>query len=93
MLRPLCDTLLVPKTPELTASAERFDGDKEKAKQHFESGFRQAFTALNDGLDSRYPLTVYYAFKQEDEQSGEDGEGEDGSSVDLTTGWETLWKR
>jgi putative DNA methylase len=46
-------------------------------------------------MDSRFPLTVYYAFKQEDEQSGSDDannrEGESADNgVDLTTGWETL---
>jgi len=82
-------TLLVPKLPELTASPERFDGDKEKAKEHFESGFRSAFTTLRGQLDARFPLTVYYAFKQDDEDSGETDQ-EDSRGVDLTTGWETL---
>ncbi|MCE9615078.1 MAG: DUF1156 domain-containing protein [Lentisphaerae bacterium] len=86
----LFSTVLVPKMCELTASPERFDGDKDRAKQHFEAGFRSAFTGLRDRLDPRFPLTVYYAFKQEDEEeSGEDMEG-DRNGVDLTTGWETL---
>lgn len=83
-------TVLVPKTPELTAAPERFDGDKEKAKEHFESGFRRTFTHLRERLDPHSPLTVYYAFKQEDEESGGDDEEEGNGSVDLTTGWETL---
>ena len=33
------NTVLVPKMPELTASPERFDNDKEKAKKWFEDGF------------------------------------------------------
>lgn len=91
----LFKTILVPKAPELTAAPERFDGNKEKAKEHFESGFRKVFTTLRGKMDSRFPLTVYYAFKQEDEKAGsdEDDNGdEEGSSngVDLTTGWETL---
>ncbi len=82
-------TMLVPKVQELTASPERFDGDKTRAREHFESGFRKAFTALRDKMDPRFPLTIYYAFKQDDEQSGaNDSEGN--GSVDLTTGWETL---
>jgi putative DNA methylase len=85
----LCNTVLVPKSPELTASPERFGGNKEKAKQHFESGFRRAFTALREKMDPRFPLTVYYAFKQDDEVSGVDEEIEN-VVVDLTTGWETL---
>jgi putative DNA methylase len=90
LFRPLCDTVLVPKMPELTASPERFEGDKEKAKEHFESGFRRTFTQLRERLDPRFPLTVYYAFKQEDEESGGDKGDSTNGSVDLTTGWETL---
>jgi putative DNA methylase len=88
----LFSTVLVPKIPELTASPERFEGDKEKAKTHFESGFRKAFAALLEKIDPRFPLTVYYAFKQADEESGAEQNSEDGSStqIDLTTGWETL---
>jgi putative DNA methylase len=85
----LFTTVLVPKMPELTASPERFGGDKDKAKEHFEMGFRNAFTALRDKMDPRFPLTVYYAFKQDDEES-EDSDDEGNSGVDLTTGWETL---
>ena len=88
--RDLFSTVLVPKIPELTASPELFGGDKDKAKEHFESGFRNALTALRDKMDMRFPLTVYYAFKQDDEESGADEETSEGSSVDLTTGWETL---
>lgn len=81
----LFGTMLAPKVTELTASPERFKGDKQKAKEHFESGFRQAFTVLREKMDSRFPLTVYYAFKQSDEQSGKVN-----NNIDLTTGWETL---
>jgi putative DNA methylase len=86
-------TVLVPKIQELTASPDRFNGDKGKAKEHFESGFRAAFTALRDKMDPHFPLTVYYAFKQTDEASGEDGEeleSKEAPTIDLTTGWETL---
>ncbi len=86
----LFSTLLVPKMPELTAAPERYEGNKNKAKEHFESGFRKAFTSLRDKLDSRFPLTIYYAFKQDDEDSGEIDDLIDEQSVDLTTGWETL---
>jgi putative DNA methylase len=86
----ICSTVLVPKAPELTASPDRFDGDKEKAKEHFETGFRSAFTALREKMDSRFPLTVYYAFRQDDEESGTENDEQSNSGVDLTTGWETL---
>jgi len=90
----LFNTILVPKEPELVAAPERFDGDKEKAKEHFESGFRKAFAALREKMDLRFPLTVYYAFKQEDEEAGNDESEEQQAGsrngVDRTTGWETL---
>jgi putative DNA methylase len=85
----LFSTLVVPKLAELTASPERFDGNKERAKEHFESGFRDAFTSLRERMDVRFPLTVYYAFRQEDEESSA-SEDESTTTVDLTTGWETL---
>lgn len=81
----LFGTMMVPKMKELTASPQRFEGDKHKAKEHFEKGFRQTFTELGKKIDAHYPLTVYYAFRQDDEKSGQQNGG-----VDLTTGWETL---
>lgn len=90
----LFNTIVVPKAPELTAIAdERFGGDKIKAKEHFEAGFRKAFTTLRAKMDAQFPISIYYAFKQSDErESGNDeGSSENTSdSVDLTTGWETL---
>lgn len=89
----LFSTVLVPKSQELTASPERFDGDKQRAKEHFETGFRKAFAALREKMNPEFPLTVYYAFKQDDEESGGDEESEgnfNNGKVDLTTGWETM---
>jgi putative DNA methylase len=83
------DTVLVPKIPELIAAANRFDGDAIRAKQHFEHGFREAFETLQKKMDHRFPLTVYYAYKQEDEEGADEPRAE-GEAVDLTTGWETL---
>lgn len=86
----LFGTLLVPKMQELTASPDRFDGDRQKAKEHFESGFRRAFAALRDKMDPRFPLTVYYAFKQDDEDGDGTADQDAEQTLDLTTGWETL---
>jgi putative DNA methylase len=85
----LFSTVLVPKQAELTASPELYAGDRNKAKEHFETGFRHAFTALRRKMDPRFPLTVYYAFRQDDE-AGEADEDDGTGPVDLTTGWETL---
>ena len=89
----LFQTILVPKQPELVAAPERFDGDKENARQHFHAGFRRAFGGLREKMDPRFPLTVYYAFKQDDEETGAEQEvgGEsNGVKIDRTTGWETM---
>jgi len=83
-------TVLVPKIPELTASPERFEGNKFKAKEHFELGFRHTFLSLREKMDPRFPLTVYYAFKQDDEESSSIDSSGSIKGVDLTTGWETL---
>lgn len=88
--RDVCSTLLVPKDPELTASPGRFGGDAARAKEHFESGFRRAFAALHKRMDLRFPLTVYYAFKQNDEEGDTSIEVADEGNIDHTTGWETL---
>src|SRR5437762_10195139 len=39
-------------------------------------------------MDPRIPLTLYYAFKQEDEDASDEADGD--QALDLTTGWETL---
>ena len=86
----LFKTVLVPKMAELTASPERFAGKRQEAKEHFESGFRRTFTALRERSNPGFPLTVYYAFKQEDEDTSGDEAAHGPARVDLTTGWETL---
>lgn len=83
----LLSTVLVPKMEELIAAEYRFGG-AEGAKIHFEDGFKETFKNLKLGIDSRFPITVYYAFKQDE---GEDiGDDEDVVEIGLTTGWETL---
>jgi len=79
-------TILVPKDPELVAAPERFGGDRDRAREHFEQGLRRAFTILREKMDPRFPLTVYYAYKQGDEEGRRKGNNQ----VDRTTGWETM---
>jgi putative DNA methylase len=86
----LFHTVLVPKCSELIAFPGRFEGSKQRAKEHFETGFRQTFLSLRPKLDPRFPLTVYYAFKQDEEESGANEVKDGNARVDLTTGWETL---
>lgn len=83
----LFGTVLVPKMEELVASDFRY-GSKEAAKLHFEEGFKKTFKNLISSLDSRFPLTVYYAFKQDEDIDG--NEDPDNNSISLTTGWETM---
>jgi putative DNA methylase len=84
-------TILVPKGPELVAAPSRFNGDSKLAREHFESGFRQIFTALKTKGDPRFPMTVYYAFKQTGEaESGENDVITTESGARVSTGWETM---
>ncbi len=88
-------TILVPKEAELVATPERFGSNKRKAREHFERGFRQAFAVLREKMDPRFPLTVYYAFKQDDvgaeaEPGEEEAENGKGTRLDRTTGRETM---
>lgn len=85
----LFNTVLVPKKEELVASEFRF-GSKEAAKDHFEKGFKNAFKNFTHGIDVRFPLTVYYAFKQDEEPNSDEGSETQADSITLTTGWETL---
>lgn len=74
-------TMLVPKTPELIASPYRFNGDGEAANKHFEEGLMQAFSNMRRIIPPDFPLTVYYAFKQQEVVADEGA---------ASTGWETM---
>jgi len=86
----LFSTLLTPKSRELIASPHRHEGNKEEAKAFFEEGFGNAFGRLDASQHPDYPLSVYYAFKQE--ESDEDGGDHESGHSNLTasTGWETM---
>ena len=82
----LFSTLLVPKKQELVATPYRFEGSEDRAKQFFEEGFGRAFGLMRKTQAVGFPLTVYYAFKQ----SEEDEEEESGGTAQASTGWETM---
>jgi putative DNA methylase len=92
----LFSTLLVPKAPELVATPFRFDGSKARARQFFEDGMVQTFTNLRRFAHPDYPLTVYYAFKQQEGESDAEGDMLDEDAPTITTpqhastGWETM---
>lgn len=76
----LFSTLLTPKDQELIASPFRFDGSREAAKHFFETGLAQAFSRAAAISSANYPLSIYYSFKQsEDDEAGTS-----------STGWETM---
>ncbi len=80
-------TVLVPKAQELIATPFRFGGDKNKAAIFFEEGLGNAFMRMREASHSDYPLTVFYAFKQSEEEMDDSG---DGNTVVASTGWETM---
>ena len=75
----ILSTMLVPKAEELVANPYRHDG-KDGAHKFFEDGFREVFRKAREHAYEDFPITVYYAFKQQD--SSKDGQA--------STGWETL---
>jgi len=82
----LFSTLLVPKNQEIVAEPFRH-GSRQKAQHYFEDRLSQSFVLMRQAQHSEYPLTVYYAFKQaEDESNNEDN----GNTVIASTGWETM---
>jgi len=89
----LLGTLLVPKAEELVADPFRHGG-KEEARSFFERGMGRVFARMREASDSRFPTTIYYAFKQaeDDEADGEVEEraGKDAGAPRASTGWETF---
>jgi len=73
-------TLAVPKTEELIASPYRH-GSKEKAETFFLSGMTQAMNRLAEQAHPAFPVTIYYAFKQSENET------ETGTA---STGWGTF---
>lgn len=82
----LFSTLLVPKEPELVATSYRFGGSRKKAKDFFEAGLNKAFVRMRKMASDKYPLTVYYGFKQTETETNETN----GSLITASTGWETM---
>ena len=84
-------TTLTPKKDELIASPSRH-GSKEAAKQHFETGMVQTFTNIHRFITDKYPMTVYYAFKQQDSEAVEGKVRGEGKEIEerSSTGWETM---
>lgn len=72
-------TMLTPKSEELVANPHRYGGQR-GAEQFFVDGFNSVFRRIRGGANLRVPMTVYYAYKQQDTRDA-------GTS---STGWHTL---
>lgn len=68
------------KDAELIAEPARFDNDKTAAKNFFEDGMFQALRNIYAAARADFPVTIYYAFKQQESEI-------DGTA---STGWETM---
>jgi len=73
-------TLAVPKAEELVATPYRH-GSTENAEKFFLDGMTKAMKRLADQANPAFPITIYYAFKQSED------EGDDGTA---STGWESF---
>lgn len=69
-----------PKEEELIAEPARLDNDKAAAKNFFENGMFQALKNIYEVARADFPVTIYYAFKQQETDIG-------GTA---STGWETM---
>jgi len=64
----LLSTVLVPKEEELIAAPYRH-GSKEAAEKFFMDGMSRALKNLAESAHPAFPITIYYAFKQSDDDS------------------------
>ncbi len=80
----LFKTMLTPKNEEIVAQRYRYDGDLDKAKQFFETNMIKACENIYLYADENVPVTIYYAYKQNDSNI------EDNEVVPASSGWETM---
>jgi len=76
----LFSTLAVPKADELVATPFRH-GNKEKAEMFFLRGMTQAMERLAQQAHPGFPVSIYYAFKQSEN---------DESDKTASAGWDTF---
>jgi putative DNA methylase len=60
-------TLATPKESELIATPYRHDGNNDAAKAYFREGFREVFSNIAKHQRPDIPISIVYAFKQEEE--------------------------
>jgi putative DNA methylase len=76
----LFSTMLVPKKEELIATPYRFDGNRNDARDFYENGMFQTFKLIFVYARADVPVTVYYAYKQNDDEGNKKA----------LSGWETM---
>lgn len=74
----LFKTLASPKQGELIAAPHRHGGDREVADDYFRAGFMDVFAGLASVQAPGVPITVVYAYKQQEQKAGK------------ATGWEVM---
>jgi len=67
------------------ADSSQFNETNEESKERFLAGLQKAFVNIKEKMNSEYPLTIYYAFKQSESE-----EDSTGGVVYSSTGWETM---
>lgn len=72
-------TMLTPKAEELVANPYRHGG-RAGAEKFFVDGFNSVFGKIRESANLSVPLTVYYAYKQQDTRD----------AGTISTGWHTL---
>jgi len=80
-------TILTPKKEELVATPDRFNGSKTKAYDFFEKGLFNAFTKFSTYSANDFPIAIFYAFKQTEEEALAFSNLD---SSTISTGWETM---
>lgn len=82
----LFSTVATPKRQQLVAEPGMFDGEMSRAVEHFENGLLAVFRKMRASAQEEFPLTVFYAFKQQEQDENE----ESTDSQTVSTGWEKM---
>ncbi len=75
-------TILTPKESELVAVNSKKSGNQAEQKKDFQDKFLEVFRNLHKVSRNDIPITIYYAFLQE--------EGKSSENERYSTGWETM---
>ncbi len=88
----LFTTVLVPKAEELVADPFRH-ASKGKARSFFEAGMGKVLLRILEANDSQYPTTIYYAFRQAEDDGESNSFTTNAEASRISTGWESFLQR